>query len=107
MSTTKGMELKSLQKENRKQRFTEIYGVKDKKKQILETKISQVENVESDDAENTISELSDVCLSEKKKPLCEIAVEDYVNYVMENRNELINCFNKREMRADVINFRSV
>ena len=32
MSTTKGMELKSLQKENRKQRFTEIYGVKDKKK---------------------------------------------------------------------------
>ena len=23
---------------------------------------------------------------------------------MENRNEWINCFNKREMRADVINF---
>ena len=23
---------------------------------------------------------------------------------MENRNELINCFNKREMTADVINF---
>ena len=37
--------------------------------------------------------------------MCEIAVEDYINYVMENRNELINCFKKREMKADVINFR--
>ena len=35
----------------------------------------------------------------------EVAVEDYINYVMENRSELINCFNKREMKADVINFR--
>ena len=37
--------------------------------------------------------------------MCEVAVEDYINYVMENRSELINCFNKREMKADVINFR--
>ena len=36
--------------------------------------------------------------------MCEIAVEDYINYVMENINELINCFSKREMRTDVINF---
>ena len=63
--------------------------------------------MESDDEESAISELSDVCLSEEKKPLFEIAVEDYVNYVMENRNELINCFNKREMGGDVTHFRSV
>ena len=40
-----------------------------------------------------------------EEALCEVAVEDYINYVMENRSELINCFNKREMKADVINFR--
>ena len=51
------------------------------------------------------SESSDICLFEEKKPVCEIAVEDYINYVTENRNELINCFNKREMKADVINYR--
>ena len=37
--------------------------------------------------------------------MCEIAVEDYINCVIGNRNELINCFNKREMRANVVNFR--
>ena len=37
--------------------------------------------------------------------MCEIAVEDYINYVMGNRHELINCFSKREMRANVVNFR--
>ena len=51
------------------------------------------------------SEPSDICLLEEKKSVCEIAVEDYINYGMENRNELINCFNKREMKADVKNFR--
>ena len=61
--------------------------------------------MESDDAESVKNESSDICLSEEKKPVCEIAVEDYINYVMENRNELINCFNKREMKEDVINFR--
>ena len=61
--------------------------------------------MESDDAESVKNESSDICLSEEKKPVCEIAVEDYINYVMENRNELINCFNKGEMKADVINFR--
>ena len=87
--------------------FVEIYGVIDKRKYVLEqeTKIYQVEDVESDDAESVKSESSDICLSEEKKPVCEVAVEDYINYVMENRSELINCFNKREMKADVINFR--
>ena len=61
--------------------------------------------MESDDAESVKSESSDICLSEEKKLVCEIAVEDYINYVMENRNEWISCFNKREMRADIINFR--
>ena len=51
------------------------------------------------------SESSDICLFEEEKPVCEIAVEDYINYVTENRNELINCFNKREMKVDVINYR--
>ena len=37
--------------------------------------------------------------------MCEVAVEDYINYVMENRSELINCFNRREMKADIVNFR--
>ena len=87
--------------------FAEIYGVIDKRKYVLEqeTKIYQVEDVESDDAESVKSESSYIYLSEEKKPVCEVAVEDYINYVMENRSELINCFNKREMKADVINFR--
>ena len=107
MSKTEGMELKTLEHENKKQGFAAIYGVIDKRKYILEqeTKIYQVEDVESDDAESVKSESSDICLSEEKKPVCEVAVEDYINYVMENRSELINCFNKREMKADVINFR--
>ena len=107
MSKTEGMELKTLEHENKKQGFSEIYDVIDKRKYILEqeTKIYQVEDVESDDAESVKSESSDTCLSEEKKPVCEIVVEDYINYVMENRNELINCFNKREMKAYVINFR--
>ena len=107
MSKTDGMELKMLQDENKKQGFAEIYGIIDKRKYILEqeTKISQVENVESDDVKSVKSESSDICLWEEKKPMCEVAVEDYLNYVMENKNESINCFNKREMRADTINFR--
>ena len=107
MSKTEGMELKMLQDENKKQGFAEIYGIIDKRKYILEqeTKISQVENVESDDAKSMKSESSDICLSEENKPMCEAAVENYLNYVLENRNESINCFNKREMRADAINFR--
>ena len=43
--------------------------------------------MESDDVESVKSESSDICLSEEKKPVCEIAVEDYINYVMENINE--------------------
>ena len=39
--------------------------------------------------------------------MCEVAVKDYINYVMENRSELINCFSKTEMKADVINFRLI
>ena len=107
MSKTEGMELKALEHGNKKQGFAEIYDVIDKRKHILEqdTKIYQVEDVESDDVESMKSESSDICLSKEKKPVCEVAVEDYINYVMENRNELINCFNKREMKADVINFR--
>ena len=107
MSKTEGTELKTLEHENKKQGFSEIYGVIDKRKYIWEqeTKIYQVEDVESDDAESVKNESSDICLSEEKKPVCEIAVEDYINYVMENRNEWINCFNKGEMKADVINFR--
>ena len=108
MSKNEGIELKMfLQHENKKQGFAEIYGIIDKRKYILEqeTKISQVENVESDDAESVKSESSDICLSEEKKPVCEIAVEDYINYVIGNRHELINCFNEREMRANVVNFR--
>ena len=101
------MELKTLEHENKKQGFAEIYGVIDKIKYILEqeTKIYQVEDVESDNVESVKSESSDICLLEEKKSVCEIAVEDYTNYGMENRNELINCFNKREMKADVKNFR--
>ena len=53
------------------------------------------------------SESSDICLSEEKKPVCEAAVKDYINYLMENRSELINCFSKREMKADVTNFRLI
>ena len=108
MSKNEGIELKMfLQHENKKQGFAEIYGIIDKRKYILEqeTKISQVENVESGDAESVKSESLDICLSEEKKPVCEIAVEDYINYVMGNRHELINCFSKREMRANVVNFR--
>ena len=86
--------------------FEEIYDVIDKREFILEqeVKIYQAEDVESDDAESMKSESSDICLSEEKEPVREIAVEDYINYVMKNRNELINCFNKREMKAVVINF---
>ena len=58
-----------------------------------------MKDVEPDDAESMKSESSDICLSEEKNPVCEIAVKDYINYVMENRNELINCFNKRETKA--------
>ena len=107
MSKIEGIELKRLQHGNEKQGFAEIYGIIDKRKYILEqeTKISQVEDAELDDAESVKSESPDICLSKEKKPVCEIAVEEYINYVMENRNGLINCFNKREMRADVINFR--
>ena len=107
MSKTEGTELKTLEHENKKQRFAEIYGVTDKRKYIFEqeTKIYQVKDVELDNAESVKSESSDICLSEKKKNVCEIAVEDFINYVTENRNELINCFNKREMKAGVINFR--
>ena len=78
-----------------------------REKYILEqeSKIYQVEDVESDDTESVKIESSDICLSKEKKPVCEVAVEDYINYVMENRSELINCFNKREMKADVISFR--
>ena len=106
MGKTEGMELKMVQDENKKQGFAEIYGIIDKRKYILEqeTKISQVENVETDDAKSMKSESSDICLSEEKKPMCEAVVEDYLNYVMENRSESINCFSKREMRADAINF---
>ena len=107
MSKTEGMELKTLEHENKKQGFAEIYGVIDKRKHILEqeTKIYQVEDVESDNAESVKSESSDICLLEEKKSVCEIAVEDYINYGMENRNKVINCFNKRELKADVKNFR--
>ena len=108
MRKNEGIELKMfLQHENKKQGFAEIYGIIDMRKHILEqeTKFSQVENVESDDAESMKSESLDICLSEEKKPVCEIAVEDYINYVMGNRHELINCFSKREMRANVVNFR--
>ena len=101
MSKTEGKELKTLEHENKTQRFAEIYGVIDKIKQILEQerKTYQVKDVEPDDAESMKSESSDICLSEEKKPVCEIAVKDYISYVIENRNELINCFNKREMKA--------
>ena len=53
MSKTERMELKTLEHENKKQRFAEIYGVIDERKYILEqqTKIYQVEEVESGDAE--------------------------------------------------------
>ena len=61
--------------------------------------------MESDDTESVKSESSYICLWEETKPVGEVAVEDYINYVMENRSELINCFIKREMKADVINFR--
>ena len=54
--------------------------------------------MESDDAESVKSESSYIYLSEEKKPVCEVAVEDYINYVMENRSELINCFIKREIK---------
>ena len=69
MSKTEGMELKTLEHENKKQGFAEIYGVIDKRKYILEQemKIYQVEDVESDDAESMESESSDICLSEEKK----------------------------------------
>ena len=92
------MELKTLEHENKKQRFAEIYGVIDKRKYILEqeTKIYQVEDVELDDAESVKSESSDICLWEEKKPVCEIAVEDYINYVMENRNELLTVSTKEK-----------
>ena len=65
-----------------------MYGFIDKRKYILEQKreISILEDVESDDAESVKSESSDICLLEEKKLVCEIAVEDYINYVMENRN---------------------
>ena len=88
-----------MEHENKKQRVAEIYGVIDKRKHILEqeTKIYQVEDVESDDTESVKSESSYICLWEETKPVGEVAVEDYINYVMENRSELINCFNKREM----------
>ena len=88
-----------MEHENKKQRVTEIYGVIDKRKHILEqeAKIYQVEDVESDDTESVKSESSYICLWEETKPVGEVAVEDYINYVMENRSELINCFNKREM----------
>ena len=83
MSKTEGMELKALEHENKKQRFAEMYGAIDKRKYILEqeTKIYQVEDVESHDAESVKIESSDICLSEEKKPVCEVAVEDYINYV--------------------------
>ena len=98
MSKTEVMELKTLEHKNKKQGFTEIYGVIDKRKYILEqeTKIYQVEDVESDDAESVKSESSDICLSEEKKLVCEIAVEDYINYVMENRNELLTVSTKEK-----------
>ena len=38
--------------------------------------------MESDDPESFKS------VSEEKKSVCEIAVEDYVNYVMENKKKL-------------------
>ena len=86
MSKTEEMELKMLEHENKKQGFAEICGAIDKRKYILEqeTKIYLVEDVESDDAESVKSESSDICLSEEKKLVCEIAVKDYINYVMEN-----------------------
>ena len=52
--------------------------------------------MESDDAESVKSESSDICLSEEKKLVCEIAVEDYINYVMENRNELLTVSTKEK-----------
>ena len=55
--------------------------------------------------ESVNSESWDISLSDEKKGVCENAVEDYVNYVSEKKNELINCLNKTEMRAYVINFR--
>ena len=56
MSKTEGMKLKRLQHENKKQRFAEIYGIIDIRKYILEQQmISQVEDVESDDAESVKS----------------------------------------------------
>ena len=45
-------------------------------------KTSQEEVVESDDPESVESAW------EEKKSVCEIAVEDYVNYVMENKKKL-------------------
>ena len=63
MSKNEGIELKMfLQHENKKQGFAEIYGIIDKRKYILEqeTKISQVENVESGDAESVKSESLDI-----------------------------------------------
>ena len=66
MSKTKGMKLKRLQHENKKQTFAEICGIIDERKYILEqeTNIFQVKDMESDDAESVKSESSDICLLE-------------------------------------------
>ena len=64
MSKTEGMELIKLQ--HKKQGFAEIYGIKDKRKYILEqeTKVFQVEDVESDDVDSVKRESPDICLLE-------------------------------------------
>lgn len=40
----------------------------------------------------------------EEETFSKIVVKDYVSYIMENINQLINCFNKREMKAHEMNF---
>ena len=65
------MELKTLELENKKQGFAEIYGVIGKRKYILEqqTKIYQVEDVKSHGAESVKSGSLDICYR-KRRSLC-------------------------------------